>query len=55
MKLSVVIPVYNEERTLAEIVRRVQAVPFDKELVLVNDCSKEIGRASCRERVSPRV
>ena len=41
MKLSVVIPIYNEERTLKEIVRRVQAVPFDKELVLVNDCSKD--------------
>jgi DNA-binding Lrp family transcriptional regulator len=26
-KLSVVIPVYNEERWLAELVRRVQAVP----------------------------
>ncbi|MCC6407222.1 MAG: glycosyltransferase family 2 protein [Planctomycetes bacterium] len=41
MKLSVVIPVYNEERTLEEIVRRVQATPFEKELVLVNDCSKD--------------
>jgi glycosyltransferase involved in cell wall biosynthesis len=41
MKLSVVIPVYNEERTLAEIVRRVQAVPFEKELILVDDCSKD--------------
>ncbi len=27
MKLSVVIPVYNEEATLEEIVRRVQAAP----------------------------
>ncbi|MCE9595780.1 MAG: glycosyltransferase family 2 protein [Planctomycetes bacterium] len=41
MKLSVVIPVYNEERTLDEIVRRVQATPFEKELILVNDCSKD--------------
>ena len=41
MKLSVVIPVYNEERTLEELVRRVQAVPFEKELVLVDDCSKD--------------
>jgi glycosyltransferase involved in cell wall biosynthesis len=41
MKLSVVIPVYNEERTLEEIVRRVQATPYDKELVLVDDCSKD--------------
>jgi len=41
VKLSVVIPVYNEERTLAEIVRRVQATPYDKELVLVDDCSTD--------------
>ena len=41
MKLSVVIPVYNEERTLAEIVRRVLALPYDMELILVNDCSKD--------------
>jgi glycosyltransferase involved in cell wall biosynthesis len=40
-KLSVVIPVYNEERWLAELVRRVQAVEIPKELVLVNDCSTD--------------
>jgi glycosyltransferase involved in cell wall biosynthesis len=41
MKLSVVVPVYNEERTLEEIVRRVQATPYDKEIILVDDCSKD--------------
>ena len=41
MKLSVVMPVYNEEDTLEEIVRRVQATPWEKELVLVNDGSKD--------------
>jgi glycosyltransferase involved in cell wall biosynthesis len=40
-KLSVVIPVYNEERWLAELVRRVQAVPMPKEIVLVNDKSTD--------------
>jgi glycosyltransferase involved in cell wall biosynthesis len=40
-KLSVVIPVYNEERWLAELVRRVQAVDIAKELILVNDCSTD--------------
>lgn len=44
-QLSVVIPVYNEERTLEEIVRRVQAQPYDKELVLVDDCSSDGTRA----------
>jgi glycosyltransferase involved in cell wall biosynthesis len=41
MKLSVLIPVYNEERTLATLVARVLATPFEKELVLVDDCSKD--------------
>jgi len=45
VKLSVVIPVYNEERTLEEIVRRVQAQPYEKEIVLVNDCSSDGSRA----------
>ena len=40
-KLSVVIPVYNEERWLGELVRRVQAVPIPKEIVLVNDASTD--------------
>lgn len=45
MKLSVVIPVYNEEKTLEEILRRVRATPYDKEIVLVDDCSKDGTRA----------
>ena len=40
-KLSVVIPVYNEERWLGELVRRVQAVEIPKELILVNDFSTD--------------
>lgn len=41
MKLSVVIPVFNEEKTVVEIVDRVQAVPLDKELIVVDDCSTD--------------
>jgi len=40
-KLSVVIPVFNEERWLAELVRRVQVVPIPKELILINDFSTD--------------
>lgn len=42
-KLSIVIPVYNEEKTLAACVRRVMAVqlPLEKELILVNDGSTD--------------
>ena len=44
MKLSVVIPVYNERATLQEILSRVKAVPLpgvDKEIILVDDCSTD--------------
>jgi len=41
MKLSIVIPIYNEEATLEQIVTRVQETPYEKELLLVNDCSKD--------------
>ena len=44
MKLSVVMPVYNEERTLEEIVRRVLETPYEKELVLVDDGSSDSSR-----------
>lgn len=44
MKLSLVIPVYNEAPTLREIIQRVVAVDFDKELVLVDDGSTDGSR-----------
>lgn len=40
-KLSVVIPVYNEERWITEVVRRVQNVDIPKEIVIVDDCSTD--------------
>ena len=44
MKLSVLVPVYNEERTLEEIVRRICAVPLSKEIIFVDDGSKDRSR-----------
>ena len=44
MLLSVVIPVYNEEATLRDIVERVCAVPIRKEIILVDDFSKDKSR-----------
>jgi glycosyltransferase involved in cell wall biosynthesis len=41
MKLSIVIPVYNEKATLEEIFRLVQATPFDKEIIAVDDASTD--------------
>ena len=45
MKLSVIVPVYNEERTLEEIVGRVLATPHEKEVLLVDDGSSDGSRA----------
>jgi len=39
--LSVVIPVYNEEKTLRDLVMRVAAVPIRKEIILIDDCSRD--------------
>ena len=40
-KLSVVVPVYNERPTVAELVRRVRAVPIAKEILIVDDGSTD--------------
>jgi glycosyltransferase involved in cell wall biosynthesis len=41
MKISVVIPVYNEEATIVELISRVQAVELEKEIIVVDDCSTD--------------
>lgn len=42
-KISIVIPVYNEKNTLLKILKKVDSVklPLEKEIVLVDDCSKD--------------
>jgi dolichol-phosphate mannosyltransferase len=41
MKLSILIPVFNEIQSIAGVVERVHAVPLDKEIILVNDASTD--------------
>ncbi|MBM3267171.1 MAG: flippase-like domain-containing protein [Candidatus Sericytochromatia bacterium] len=41
MRLSVIIPVFNEVRTIETILAKVRAVPIDKELILVDDGSSD--------------
>jgi len=49
MKISVVIPVYNEVQTIKEIVARVQAVELEKEIIIVDDYSTDGTREHLRE------
>ncbi len=39
MKLSVIMPVYNESSNISNIIQKVLAVPVEKELIIVDDYS----------------
>jgi len=39
--VSVVIPVYNEMATIGRVLARVAALPFEKEIVVIDDCSTD--------------
>jgi len=41
MKLSVLMPIYNEENTLAQIIKKIIEVPIEKEIIMVDDCSTD--------------
>jgi glycosyltransferase involved in cell wall biosynthesis len=51
MKLSVVIPVYNEVNTLLHLIERVQRSPVETEIIVVDDCSTD-GTADVLRRAS---
>lgn len=47
--LSVVIPVFNERKTLPDLLDKVRNVPIRKEIVLVDDCSRDGTRELLKE------
>ena len=53
MQISVIIPVYNERDTIAEVIRRVQEQPFEMEIIVVDDCSTDGTRDLLRETAWP--
>ena len=50
MKLSIIIPAYNEINTIAEVLNRVRAVDIDKEIIIADDCSTDGTREFLREQ-----
>jgi len=56
MKLSIVIPCYNEAKTIRTIVERVRGAPYpDKEIIIVDDCSRDGTRDLLRTQIEPLV
>jgi glycosyltransferase involved in cell wall biosynthesis len=56
MKLSIVIPCYNEAKTIRTIVERVRSSPYPlKEIIIVDDCSRDGTRDLLRTQIEPLV
>jgi glycosyltransferase involved in cell wall biosynthesis len=53
--LGVIIPAYNEERSVAQVIRRVLLEPSVQEVVVVDDCSTDGTLAAARLSTDPRV
>ena len=56
MKISIVIPCYNEKNTIEEIVEAVRSAPIEnKEIIIVDDCSGDGTGAVLKEKISQMV
>jgi glycosyltransferase involved in cell wall biosynthesis len=54
LRLSVVVPCFNERGTINELIDRVQAVPIDKQVIVVDDCSTDGSRELLEKRLDER-
>jgi glycosyltransferase involved in cell wall biosynthesis len=56
MRLSVVIPCYNEKNTIKSIVEAVKNSPYpSKEIIIVDDCSTDGTRDIFKTEIEPNV
>jgi len=56
MKLTIVIPCYNEAKTIVDLVEAVRAAPFpDKEIIVVDDASTDGTRDRLKAGIEPLV
>ena len=54
LRASVIVPCFNERQTVNELIDRVHAVPVDKEIIVVDDCSTDGTRELLQRRVDER-
>jgi glycosyltransferase involved in cell wall biosynthesis len=54
MRLSVVVPVYNEKNTIETVLKRIEQTDFEKEIIIVDDASTDGTREILREKFSDR-
>jgi glycosyltransferase involved in cell wall biosynthesis len=54
LRASVIVPCFNERQTVSELIDRVHAVPVDKEIIVVDDCSTDGTRELLQRRVDER-
>lgn len=55
MKVSIIIPVYNEKATVLELLSRVEALPIEKEIIMVDDGSTDGTREILKDLSRPGV
>jgi glycosyltransferase involved in cell wall biosynthesis len=55
MKLSIIIPVYNEKNTFNKIIEKVKAVPYEKEIIVIDDGSQDGTRDILKNFKDPDV
>ncbi len=55
IRLSVIVPVYNEADTILSVVERIQSVDLDKEIIIVDDGSTDNTAARLHKLSDPRI
>jgi glycosyltransferase involved in cell wall biosynthesis len=56
MKVSIVIPCYNEKDTIGQIIEAVRSAPIEsREIIVVDDCSRDGTQAILKEKLSQMV